>query len=144
MNEQRTGIAFVMDLVDLRIEGLTFGEIAKKIGAPKATIYKVYKEAGKTNYGNYAPIPLDELKEKLDDRNLSLEDIRLYYGVREKGLRNYMLDRNIRREPTIRDVARRLKSGETFSCIMKYYGVSYVWLQNWLKQNGVLIDQFRE
>ena len=136
------------ELVDLRLQGLSFAEIGQLYGVNKATVYKEYIRMQLNGYDGYEPFDRKKLASVLRDEDCGLDEIALSYRIPIKGLQNYIADRNIpgREYPTFEElsqgtgemrftVAREFFSGKrTFSSLMKFFGGSYKGCRLWTEK----------
>lgn len=142
------------ELVNLRMQGLSFAEIGQLYGVNKATVYKAYVQMQLRGYDGYEPFSVKEIEKRLRTEDRSLEDIARDLRLPLKGLQNYITDRSIpgREYPTWEEikgkpdgvrirVAKEFLAGtRTLSSVMKFFGGSYKGCRMWAEKIRMLSD----
>lgn len=126
-------------LCDLRLQGMSFSEIAGKLDITKTRAYSLFRRYQETGYDGYEPIPIKKLKRKLQ-RNIKLEEIAYEYGVSVEGLKNYLLDHSIERKLDMEKINELTELGWIQVDLCSYFGVTRFTIREFIKSHTKQIE----
>ena len=137
-DEKIAGIP-VREIVDMRLQGMSFDKIAEAFGVKKIQIYGYYRESAEDGFGGYMPkVSLPLLRNLLADRNKSMKDIALALGLPLSGLRNFMEDYGIAgRVMDRKTISGMIGNGKTVRQIGAYYGITPQCAERKMKELGL-------
>lgn len=122
-------------LCDLRLQGMSFSEIALKLDITKSCAYSLFRRFQETSYDGYEPISLKKLKRRLQ-KNIKLEEIAYDYGISVEGLKNYLADHSIDRQLDMEKIKELQNLGWLQVDICSYYGVTRFTIREFIKSHS--------
>ena len=131
----------VSELVDRRVKGMSFGDMAEEYGMSKSIIYGYYQECAKRGFDGYDPLGVENIA-RMCRTEYTFPEMSRLLGITPMGLRNYMDDYHVPgREINLRTVKRLVSIGKTEAFIGQYYGMTQQCVGRWCKRNGVEIPR---
>lgn len=123
----KTGEINICELVDYRLNGRSFDDIALFYGTTKMIIYGYYERAAgaEHEYQGYEPIKLNQLIPDLEDDDMSFRMVARKHRLSRRGLMNYIKDRNIDYEISRMRIKEMLDEGLPKKQIAEITGMSY-------------------
>lgn len=152
--DKKSGEEMIRKMVDLRLKGLSFAQVAEECSLSVFTVYKHYSEAASCDYCGYDPVGCSLAREKLSGPQ-SFSEVALSLGLSTDGLKNYMLDRNIKErtlpksseilengteaeEPLLKKF---LEDGYLTQKFLDYYGITYYSGKLWAEACGIEVKK---
>ena len=132
----------IKDLVDKRLAGMSYQEIADEYDLSKQIVYGYYRECEACGFDGYDPVGAEKVSRMLRSE-CTVGEIARRLGISNKnGLLNYINDYHIKgREMNARTVRRLVKAGKTAAYIGRYYGIGQQTVQRWCERNGIDIPK---
>lgn len=133
----------VKTLVDLRLEGNSFSQMALRFDSPeinKNIIYQYYMQKAVSGFDGYEPLSVKRLRRLLSYSYLTIEDIANMEGVSYRGLINYMHDYGIARRIDDDGLFLLAKMKKSKRFVARFYGVSTSTIDKYLSRNHLELD----
>lgn len=112
-------------IIDMRCNGLSLNDIAGELGTSKADIFRRLKAITENGFYGYDPFDENSIRKMLSETDLTSSEIARKFGIPQKGLINYIADREINvREAAYPLIAFFKAQKRTHSWIADYFGVS--------------------
>ena len=133
----------IKQLVDLRLEGYSFSQLAEHFNSSeinKNIVYQYYMQKSAEDFDGYEPLSVRYLRKLLSDSYLTVEDIAKMEDVSYRGLVNYMHDYGIIRRIDDEELNLLAKMGKSKRFVARYYGVSTSTIDKYLIRNHLDLD----
>ena len=133
----------VKTLVDLRLEGYSFSQMAEQFNSreiSKNILYQHYMQKSADGFDGYEPLSVRRLRKLLSDSYLTVEDIAKMEDVSYRGLVNYMHDYGIIRKIDDEELCLLAKMKKSKRFVARYYGVSTSTIDKYLIRNHLDLD----
>lgn len=132
-----TSVITCKEMVDLRIQGMSFEDIAQRIHLSKQQTYLTFLHYKANKFEGYEPIATRYLKKQLKT-NLTLVQLSRNYRLNVQGLKNYAEDRSIMRVMTVEKIEELyLEANFSLGQICDYYGNTRFTLRKFMIDNGL-------
>ena len=135
---------FMSEIIDMRCQGISYDDITKKLNTTLQFVYTTCNFLAEEEYLRNKPYLFLRLSLPSTYKNLTIPQLARETGLSIKGLLCVLCDLKLLRKPDKEVVLKLLGKGADIKYLCDYYGVSFVPMKTWMRENGLAGQAYKE